>query len=99
MGDCSEVKPRFWDIYPTTVKLCVNSSDAEVPLTVRGEPRGEVEFESADDGIATVDANGVLTLGGSPGPTMIMAYDSAARDSIRYVQVVVIDPATGGSGE
>jgi hypothetical protein len=69
-----------------------------IPLSVRGAPTGQIEFESADSNIAWVDEDGRLNLGWQAGATVVMAYDSENRDSVRYIQVEVVDYGQGGGG-
>ena len=87
---------QYWDVFPKSIKVSQSDIPVTVPLSVRGAPRGAVEFESASPGIASVDEVGRVTLGGLAGATQIMAYESADRQSVRYVQIDVVDYGTGG---
>lgn len=96
--DCEELQVRYWDVFPKSVKVSLTGWPVTVPLSVRGEPAGEVEFESADPNIAWVDESGRLNLGWQAGATVITAYDSEARESVRHIQVEVVDYGQGGEG-
>lgn len=87
---------QYWDVFPKSIKVSRSDIPVTIPLSVRGAPRGTVEFESASPGIASVDEAGQVTLGGLAGATQIIAYESADRESVRYVQVDVVDYGTGG---
>jgi len=69
-----------------------------IPLSIRGNPRGDIQYETADSTIAWVDGEGRIRLGWRTGSTIIMIYDSESRDSVRYVQVEVIEESGGGYG-
>ena len=85
---------QYWDVFPKLIKVSKHPLGTSVPLSVRGNPRGTVQFESADPIVAFVDANGIVSLGLSAGSTVITAYDSEDRTSIRYVLVEVTTTAT-----
>ena len=95
----SEAQVPYWDVFPKSVKVSKSGTPVLLPLTVRGNPRGVPEFESASIGIAVVDEVGIVTLGGTAGATEIVVYESADRQSARYVQVEVVDYGTGGGIE
>ena len=85
---------QYWDVFPKNFKVSKSPVGTVVPLSVRGLPRGTVQFESVDQIVATVDANGVVTLGFNVGSTMIIAYDSEDRTSARYVIAEVVAAAS-----
>lgn len=84
---------RYWDVFPKSIKVSHGSLNITVPLSVRGNPRGRVCFDSANWAIATVDEAGTVSLGYNVGATVISAYDSEDRTSVRYVQVEVVSVA------
>jgi len=45
-----------------------------------------------------VDESGRLNLGWQAGATVITAYDSEDRESVRHIQVEVVDYGQGGEG-
>lgn len=96
--DCQELQVRYWDVFPKHIKVSVNSWGVTIPLSIRGDPTGDPEFESADSSIAWVDGDGQVNLGWQAGSTVIKVYDSDNRDSVRYVQVEVVDQGGGGYG-
>jgi len=83
----------YWDVFPKSIKVSKGYSPVTVPLTVRGNPRGVVQFESNDPTFASVSPEGVVSLGVYVGAAEIMAYDSADKDSVRHVRVEVVDYA------
>ena len=85
---------QYWDVFPKSIKVSKNPFGTIVPLSVRGNPRGSVVFESSDAIVASVDTNGTVSLGMSAGSAVITAYDSEDRTSIRYVLVEVTTTAT-----
>jgi hypothetical protein len=88
--DGEELQVRYWDVYPKSIKVTLSWRALSIPLSIRGNPRGEIKYEVADESIAWVDRQGRVRLGERPGATMIMVYDSPMRDSVRYVQVEVL---------
>lgn len=96
--DFEEAQFHYWEIFPKTVKVSLAGWPVRIPLSIRGEPAGEIEFESADSNIAWVDEDGGLNLGWQAGATVVMVYDSQDRDSVRYVQVEVVDYGQGNGG-
>ena len=93
MTDCSELEVYYWDVYPKIVKLSLSGSAMQIPLSVRGNPAGGLQFESGDDSIAFVDGDGKLNAGMKEGATVVSIYDSGAKESVRFVQVDVVDYA------
>jgi len=85
---------QYWDVFPKTIKVSHGSLNMNVPLSVRGNPRGRVIFDVSNMAIATVSEDGVVSLGYNVGATVIAAYDSEERTSVRYVQVEVISVAS-----
>lgn len=96
--DCEEIQVRYWDVYPKTIKVTRSWWSMTIPISIRGNPRGEIQYETADSSIAWVDGLGRIRLGWRPGATMIMVYDSETRDSVRYIQVEIIEESGGGYG-
>jgi hypothetical protein len=91
-----ELQVRYWDVYPKSIKLTMGWRALSIPLSIRGNPRGEIQYEVADDSIAWIDGQGRVWFGERAGATMIMVYDSPMRDSVRYVQVEVLEESGGG---
>ena len=89
----SEVQVPYWDVFPKSIKISHGSLNMSVPLSVRGNPRGNVCFDVSNMAIATVSESGIVSLGYNVGATIIAAYDSEDRTSVRYVQVEVISVA------
>ncbi len=85
---------QYWDVFPKTIKVSHGSLNMSVPLSIRGNPRGRVIFDVSNMAIATVSEDGVVSLGYNVGATVIAAYDSEERTSVRYVQVEVISVAS-----
>ena len=85
-----EIQVQYWDVFPKSIKVSQGFVGVSVPLSVRGTPRGTVGFESANLAMASVDENGVVTLGVNVGATMISVFDSEERTSTRYISVEVI---------
>lgn len=85
-----QLQVQYWDVFPKSIKVSHGSLNMTVPLSVRGNPRGTVCFDCANWAIATVDEAGVVSLGYNVGATVISAYDSEDRTSVRYVQVEVV---------
>ncbi len=96
--DCEELQVRYWDVFPKSVKVSLTGWSVSIPLSIRGETAGDIEFEVADGNIAWVDEDGKLNLGWQVGATVVMVYDSEDRESIRYVQVEVVDYGQGNGG-
>jgi hypothetical protein len=82
---------HYWDAFPKRVKVSRTWWSMALPLSIRGNPRGDVNFESLDESIARVDWRGRVVLGWRTGHTIIMVYDSEERDSVRYVEVEVVE--------
>lgn len=95
--DCEELQVRYWDVFPKSVKVSLTGWSVSIPLSIRGEPSGDIEFEVVEGNIAWVDEDGRLNLGWQTGATVVMVYDSEDRDSVRYVQVEVVDYGQGGN--
>ena len=72
-------------MFPKPIKVSKSPLGTVVPLSVRGLPRGTVQFQSVDEIVATVDANGIVNLGLNVGSTVIVSYDSEDRTSARFV--------------
>lgn len=91
---------HYWDVFPKKVKVSLTGWPVTIPLSVRGAPSGLVEFESSDSNIAWVDDYGQLNLGWEAGATIIAVYDSADRESVRHIEVEVVDYGqdSGGGG-
>ena len=85
---------QYWDVFPKSIKVSKSPLGTVVPLSVRGIPRGAVQFESVDGIVATVDAHGLVNLGLNVGSTVIVAYDSEDRTSARYVIAEVVAAAS-----
>ena len=88
-----DLQVQYWDVFPKLIKVSHGSLNMSVPLSVRGTPRGTVCFDSSNWAIATVSEAGVVSLGYNIGATVISAYDSEDRTSVRYVQVEVVSVA------
>lgn len=84
---------QYWDVFPKTIRVSHGSLNMNVPLSVRGNPRGRVICDVSNMAIATVSEEGVVSLGYNIGATVISCYDSEDRTSVRYVQVEVISVA------
>jgi hypothetical protein len=85
----------YWDVFPKKIKVSTSYWEQAIPLSIRGQLGDIPEFESADSSVSWVDEDGVVYAGSQVGATVIMIYDSWERNSVRYVQVEVID---GGGG-
>ena len=85
---------QYWDVFPKIIKVSKSPLGTVVPLSVRGLPRGTVQFQSVDEIVATVDANGIVNLGLNVGSTVIVSYDSEDRTSARYVIAEVVAAAS-----
>lgn len=96
--DFENTQFHYWDLFPKTVKVSLTGWPVTIPLSVRGAPNGQIEFESADSEMAWVDEDGRLNLGWQAGATVVMAFDSENRNSVRYIQVEVVDYGQGGGG-
>lgn len=82
---------QYWDVFPKSMRVSRADAPISIPLTVRGNPRGTVQFESNDPAFASVSPEGVATFGATLGACEIVAYDSENKDSVRYVRVEVVD--------
>jgi hypothetical protein len=96
--DFEDAQFHYWDVFPKTVKVSLTGWPVTIPLSIRGAPVGQIEFESTDSELAWVDEDGRLNLGWQQGATVIMVYDSEDRESVRYVQVEVVDYGQGNGG-
>ena len=96
--DCEDIQVRYWDVFPKSIRVTRSWWSMTVPLSIRGNPRGDIQYETADSSIAWVDGEDRIRLGWRTGATIIMIYDSESRDSVRYVQVEVIEESGGGYG-
>jgi len=85
-----EVQVQYWDVFPKSIKVSQAPVAVSVPLSVRGTPRGTVQFDSANLAIASVDENGIVSLGVNVGATMLSVFDSEDRTSARYVSVEIM---------
>lgn len=88
---------NYWDVYPKNIKVSLSEFPVTIPLSVRGEPRGEVLFMSENINIASVSEFGKVTLGQVAGATFVTVYENAELLSARYVQISVDDYGTGGT--
>ncbi len=93
-GDQAQI--HYWDVYPKSIKVTHSWQSLSIPLSIRGNPRGEIQYEVVDDTIAWIDWQGHIRLGERTGATTIMVYDSEMRNSVRYVQVEVLEESGGG---
>ncbi len=91
-----ELQFRYWDVYPKSIKVSQSWQSLSIPLSIRGNPKGEIQYEVADESIARIENQGRVRLGEQAGATMIMVYDSEMRDSVRYIQVEVLEQSGGG---
>ena len=82
---------QYWDVFPKSIKVSKVDTPVSVPLTARGTLRGTAIFESSNPGVATVSAEGLVSLGTALGGSEITVYDSEDKDSIRFVGVEVVD--------
>ena len=96
--DYEDLGFHYWDVFPKKIKVARSWWSMSVPLSIRGMPRGELQYETVDSSIAWVDWEGRVRLGWRTGATIIMVYDSPSRDSVRYVEVEVIEEYGGGYG-
>jgi len=85
---------RYWDVFPKHIKISKSTSNRTVPLTISGTLVGVPIFISTDYNIASVDANGTVSLGTVVGAAMITAYDLnlQGQTTIRHIQVEVVAP-------
>ncbi|HOZ46575.1 MAG TPA: hypothetical protein PLO37_06470 [Candidatus Hydrogenedentes bacterium] len=85
---------RYWDVFPKHIKISKSTANRTVPLTISGTLVGVPVFASTDEDIASVNSDGVVSLGTVVGAAMIVVYDSAAdgQTTIRYIQVEVVAP-------
>ena len=91
---------HYWDVFPKSLKLSFRPEGPPIPLSIRGNPEGYIEFESYDEYIAYVDEDGYLWPGWEPGATIIMVTAYGLDISVRYVQVEIIDyNAVDGGGD
>lgn len=93
---------HYWEAHPPVIRLSGLAGDQAVPISIRGELSTDPIFESVNSSIATVNANGLVQCGGKNGQTMILVYDSSAKKSIRYIEVLVgsqtVSSDSGNSG-
>lgn len=82
---------HYWDVFPKSIKVSKVDYPVSVPLTLRGNPRGTVIFESSNPGVASVNAEGIVSLGTTLGGSEIIIYDSEEKDSVRFVRVEVVE--------
>lgn len=82
---------QYWDIFPKSIKVSKVDTPVIVPLTARGTLRGTAIFESSNPGVATISADGVVSLGTTLGGSEITVFDSEDKDSVRFVRVEVED--------
>lgn len=82
---------QYWDVFPKSIKVSKVDAPVSIPLTLRGTPRGTALFESADPTVASVSAEGMVSLGTTLGGSEITVYDSEDKDSVRFVRVEVVD--------
>lgn len=82
---------QYWDVFPKSIKVSKVDYPVSVPLTLRGTPRGTVLFESVNTGVASVSAEGIVSLGTTLGGSEITVYDSEEKDSVRFVRVEVVE--------
>lgn len=93
-----EMDFRYWDVFPKKIRVTRSWWSMSIPLSIRGNPKGELQYESVNSDIAWVDWEGRVQLGWSVGATVIIVYDSLSRDSVRYIQVEVIEESGSGYG-
>jgi len=65
----------YWDVVPGVVKGAEGVTGLIVPISIRGNPDGEISFQSANPDVAWVK-DGMLHLGENPGATVITAEAS-----------------------
>ena len=87
-------EPYFWEVEPKAIKVSHQLGGVVIPLSVRGNPKGQLQAESAQPQIARVSGCRLLC-GEQVGATMVMVYDSEDRDSVRYIQVEVLEGDRG----
>jgi len=46
---------HYWDVFPKKIKVTRSWWSMSVPLSIRGMPRGELQYETVDSSIAWVD--------------------------------------------
>jgi hypothetical protein len=86
---------EFWDVFPKLVKVSTSPVEQSIPLSIRGEVESP-SLESSNTEVATIGPNGEIRCGRVPGASVIMIWRSAARDSVRHVQVEVYGSAMQG---
>jgi len=94
MNSPNNLPASFWEISPSMVREPYREVEQTVPLSILGEPGGELLFQSAHPDIARVE-NGLLRFGTIPGATVIIieaVADGEVR-SRRYIQVDIERPA------
>lgn len=83
----------YWEVHPRQIKISRNDTTVRIPLSIRGNPSGTPIYETTNQLIADVSPEGEVICGLMEGAAMIMIYDSAAKTSVRHVQVEVLAPA------
>ena len=94
MNSPNNLPASFWEVSPSMVREPYREVEQTVPLSILGEPGGELLFQSAHPDIARVE-NGLLRFGTIPGATVIIieaVADGEVR-SRRYIQVDIERPA------
>jgi len=82
----------YWDVFPKSVRLSLAETSQAIPLSIRGHVDTPV-FESSNPDVVTVNENGILQSGGTPGNAMVMVWDGIDRKSVRHVAVETRDPS------
>lgn len=97
-----ETCPRvdYWDLAPSLIREPFREAGKSVPVSILGDPGGDVVFQSAHPDIAQVE-DGHLRYGSVPGATVITAesFRDGQTRSLRHIQVDIERVAQAGDLE
>ena len=82
----------YWDVMPKSITVNCTLEDVTFPLMVYGVPRDAVAYRVINQAIASVSADGEVTLGTVRGTTMILAWRKDDPCDVKYIQVTVECP-------
>ncbi len=92
----------YWDVKPDLVRTPFGGGDSarSLPLSILGDPGGELYFESSDRMVAQV-IDGSLEYGLNPGAAVVTVESmrEGMAASRRYVQVEIFTPDQDGGEE
>jgi len=82
----------YWDVMPKSITVNCTLEDVTFPLMIYGVPRDAVAYRVINQAIASVSADGEVTLGTVRGTTMILAWRKDDPCDVKYIQVSVVCP-------